>query len=455
MAAAINAKVLSLRSTVDGSVWPAIPNQAGSVMLSVLFQLGQSEWWPAQVLWETQRRQIREVLQHAVQNVPFYRQRLGQAYASLPEAFAREDFARLPMLTRNAVQDNFAALRSEKIPEAHGRVSEGLTSGSVGDPLRFLATDLTNFFWHAYTLRDHLWHRRDFRETMLAVREGEKQRREPNWFGSFGQSILDTGPLVAVPLSASLDEVISQISEHKPAYVLGHASQLIALAEETRRRDIRFPGLKQVRTFAEMLPHGAREFIGETWGAPVVDMYTTRECGYLALQCPQQEHFHVQEGVIVEILRDDGSRCEVGETGLVVVTTLHNFAMPLIRYVVGDYAEVGPPCSCGRGLPVLKQVNGRVRNMLLLPSGKKVWPILGFYRDTLPVRQRQVIQKSLEEVELRLVVQRPLTGPEEEQARATLRATLGHPFRVTISYHDEIPRSRGGKFEEFRCEVTD
>ena len=146
--------------------------------------------------------------------------------------------------------------------------------------------------------------------------------------------------------------------------------------------------------------------------------------------------------------------CEAGETGLVVVTTLHNFAMPLIRYVVGDYAELGHPCACGRGLPVLKQVNGRVRNMMLLPSGKKEWPILGFYRDTLPVRQRQVIQKSLEEVELRLVVERPLTGPEEEEARATLRAKLGHPFRVTISYHTEIPRSRGGKFEEFRCEVA-
>ena len=424
-------------------------------MLSVLFQLGQSEWWPSEVLWETQRRQVRQLLEHAVKNVPFYRQRLAQGYASLPQAFAREDFARLPLLTRNAVQDNFAALRSERTPEAHGRVSEGLTSGSVGDPLRFLATDLTNFFWHAYTLRDHLWHQRDFRETMLAVREGEKPRREANWFGSFGQAVLDTGPLVAVPLSASLDEVIRQISEHKPAYMLGHASQLIALAEETRRRDIQFPGLKQVRTFAEMLPRGAREFLGETWGARVVDMYTTRECGYLALQCPQQEHFHVQEGVIVEILRDDGSPCEAGETGLVVVTTLHNFAMPLIRYVVGDYAELGPPCSCGRGLAVLKQVNGRVRNMLLLPSGKKVWPILGFYRDTLPVRQRQVIQKSLEEVELRLVVQRPLTDSEEEQACATLRAKLGHPFRVTISYHSEIPRSRGGKFEEFRCEVTD
>ena len=446
--------MLILQSTVEGSVWPAIPNHAGGVMLSVLFQFGQSEWWPTQVLWETQRRQLRQVLEHAIRNVPFYRERLKAAYADLPEAFGRKDFARLPLLTRNAVQDNFATLRSEGTPEAHGRVSEGITSGSVGDPLRYLATDLTNFFWHAYTLRDHLWHRRDFSQTMLAVREGEKLRREPNWFGSFGQSILDTGPLIAVPLSASLDEVIRQVGEHNPAYLLGHASQLIELAAETRRRAIRFAGLRQVRTFAEMLPAEAREFLRETLGAQVVDMYTTRECGYLALQCPEQDHLHVQEGVILEILRDDGSPCEAGETGLVVVTTLHNFAMPLIRYVVGDYAEVGPPCSCGRGLPVLKQVNGRVRNMLLLPSGKKVWPILGFYRDTLPVRQRQVIQKSLEEVELRLVVARPLTGPEEEEARTTLRASLGHPFRVTISYHNEIPRSRGGKFEEFRCEVV-
>ena len=446
--------MLRLQSTVDGSVWPAIPNHAGGVMLSVLFQLGQSEWWPAEILWENQRRQVRQVAEHAVRNVPYYRERLTEAYSGLPEAFTRRDFASLPLLTRNAVQDNFAALRSENTPESHGRVSEGLTSGSVGDPLRFLATDLTNFFWHAYTLRDHLWHRRDFSQTMLVVREGERQRREPNWFGSFGQSILDTGPLVAVPLSASLDEVIRQVGEHKPAYLLGHASQLIELAEETRRRAVRFTGLAQVRTFAEMLPREARAFLGETWGAQVVDMYTTRESGYLALQCPEQEHLHVQEGVILEVLRDDGSPCEAGETGLVVVTTLHNFAMPLIRYVVGDYAELGHPCACGRGLPVLKQVNGRVRNMMLLPSGKKEWPILGFYRDTLPVRQRQVIQKSLEEVELRLVVERPLTGPEEEEARATLRAKLGHPFRVTISYHTEIPRSRGGKFEEFRCEVA-
>ena len=208
--------MLRLQSTVDGSVWPAIPNHAGGVMLSVLFQLGQSEWWPAELLWENQRRQVRQLVEHAIRHAPFYR-RLAQAYSCLPEAFTRRDFASLPLLTRNAVQDNFAALRSEKTPESHGRVSEGLTSGSVGDPLRFLATDLTNFFWHAYTLRDHLWHRRDFSQTMLAVREGEKLRREPNWFGSFGQSILDTGPLVAVPLSASLDEVIRQISEHKPA----------------------------------------------------------------------------------------------------------------------------------------------------------------------------------------------------------------------------------------------
>ena len=205
-------------------------------------------------------------LEHAVKNVPFYRQRLAEACAGLPQVFGRDDFSRLPLLTRNAVQDNFLALRSEQTPAAHGRVSEGLTSGSVGDPLRFLATDLTNFFWHAFTLRDHLWHRRDFRQTMLAVREGDKLRHEPNWFGSFGQAILDTGPLVAVPLSASLEEVIRQIREYEPAYILGHASQLIALAEETRRRDIEFPGLKQVRTFREMLPHRAREFLGEAWG---------------------------------------------------------------------------------------------------------------------------------------------------------------------------------------------
>ena len=114
-------------------------------------------------------------------------------------------------------------------------------------------------------------------------------------------------------------------------------------------------------------------------------MYSAAEAGYLALQCPQQEHYHIQsESALVEVLDEAGNPCRPGETGTMVVTPLHNFAMPLIRYAIGDIAEVGAPCACGRGLPVLARLLGRVRQMLVLPSGARRYGNVGdlaFARD--------------------------------------------------------------------------
>ncbi len=139
-----------------------------------------------------------------------------------------------------------------------------------------------------------------------------------------------------------------------------------------------------------------------------------------------------------------------------VVTELSNFAMPLIRYAIGDYAEVGEPCPCGRGLPVLNQVMGRSRNMLALPTGDKIWPKIGFPRfpEVAPVRQSQVVQKTLDTLEVRLVTARPLVAEEEKSLREMICGAVGHPFTVVFSYHDEIRRSPGGKFEDFRSEVV-
>ena len=98
-------------------------------------------------------------------------------------------------------------------------------------------------------------------------------------------------------------------------------------------------------------------------------MYSSQEVGYIALECPTGESYHVQaENVLVEVLDDQDRPCSPGDVGRVVVTALHNFATPLLRYDIGDYAEVGAPCPCGRGLPALRRIMGRQRNMALLPT---------------------------------------------------------------------------------------
>jgi phenylacetate-CoA ligase len=185
-------------------------------------------------------------------------------------------------------------------------------------------------------------------------------------------------------------------------------------------------------------------------------MYTTREAGYVALQCPDYQHYHIQsENVLVEILDDNGLPCPPGEVGRVVITSLHNFAYPLIRYEIGDYAEVGETCPCGRGLPVIQQVMGRVRNMMQLPDGEQRWPLLNYraYREIVPLRQLQLIQRSTNNIEVHLVTERSVTTAEESSLAEAIRASLGYHFALRFNYCKEIPRSKSGKFEDFMCEI--
>lgn len=139
-----------------------------------------------------------------------------------------------------------------------------------------------------------------------------------------------------------------------------------------------------------------------------------------------------------------------------MVTSLHNFAMPLIRYQLNDYAEVGEACPCGRGLPVLKRILGRQRNMVVLPDGKRRWPSLPSRPmvEIAPVRQFQLIQKSLTRVEAHLVVERSLAKYEEEHLAAWLGERLGAAFQFEFHYVAEIPRRPNSKHEDFISEVA-
>ena len=132
--------------------------------------------------------------------------------------------------------------------------------------------------------------------------------------------------------------------------------------------------------------------------------------------------------------------------------------MPLLRYEIGDYAELGEPCPCGRGLPVLKRILGREQNMLVLPGGERRWPMLSSadirrMLDIAPIRQYQFLQKSTETIELRLVIARPLTESDETALREFVRDRFGHPFEVEFRCLDDIPRGRTGKYQDFLSEV--
>jgi phenylacetate-CoA ligase len=141
-----------------------------------------------------------------------------------------------------------------------------------------------------------------------------------------------------------------------------------------------------------------------------------------------------------------------------VVTDLLNFASPIIRYDIGDYAEVGAACGCGRGLFTLQRVLGRQRNMVKLPGGRSHWPLTGFhdFGRVADITQYQFVQKSLDLIEVRLVVADGLAlRAEQEQALSEIISRwMKHRFQYQFVYYPQrLPKAASGKFEEFLSEI--
>jgi len=424
-------------------------------MLAALFQLERSQWLPPQELWKHTRRQLAALLRHAASTCPYYASRAADFLAAAPEEFTPDQFATLPLLRRREVQVHFGDMASRSVPPQHGKVQSSSTSGSTGEPVRYLSTDLVGFYWQAFNLRDHLWHRRDFSLKLAIIRSETKSEMLGNWFGDVGATTLATGPCLMIPMNASIESQADQVLESDPAYLTGHATNLVALLRTIAARERSLPGLRQVRCMGEAVPDESREYVSRAWGVPLIDLYSTRETGYIALQCPDGAGYHVQsESAHVEIIGPDGAACRPGETGQVVVTPLHNFAFPLIRYAVGDYAQVGEACGCGRGLPVIRRILGRSRNLMRLPDGSTRWPVFGIpkFLSIAPIRQFQFVQRSLDDLEVRLAVERALTPQEQARFGEHIAENLGHRFRLRWVFVPEIPASKSGKFEDFICD---
>ena len=382
------------------------------------------------------------------------------------ERLAGDAWLTVPLLTREDLQLAGDRIQSTAIPAEHGGVTPCVTSGSTGKPVSVTLTGLTDLFWQAMTLRDHLWHERDFSGHLAAIRATNSDHALPphgtraaHW-GQATAYLFETGGASLLSIRATIDEQARWLHELNPEYLLTYPSNFAALSRYMQSNQLGLSRLREVRTMGEAIDPTLRQRCQDDWGVRLTDTYSCQEAGYLAIECPQSTHYHVQsESVLLEVLDDAGRPCKPGEIGRVVITALHNYATPLIRYEIGDYAEVGESCSCGRGLPILRRVMGRRRNMFVTPDGAMRWPALEVdprarLADLPPVRQFQVIQRSLDEIEAVLAVYRPLTREEEQGLSAWFAHCLNyHDFRIRFTYVDHIAAGAGGKYEDFRSDV--
>lgn len=451
----------ALQSAVDTIAWPALPSRTACAVLGYLAQLERTQWWAPERLLERQLEQLGLLLSHCWRHLPYYRPSLEEAGFRPDHALTLEIWRRLPVLDRRQLQDDGAALLSPHIPKAHGKTSLRTSSGSSGRHISVTVTEIYGHVWNAITVRELLWYRRDPTKTLAAIRGRMKGatypegRKLPTW-GPPINELFATGAAAALTSVTPIPQQVDWLRRWNPHYLVTMPQNLFALAEYCRQEGIALPNLCDISTYGGVVRPEDREVCHEAWGATVSDTYSAEETGYIALQCPEQMSYHVQsESAFVEILDAEGRLCGPGEIGRVVVTPLHNFATPLLRYDLGDFAEVAEPCPCGRGLPTLKRIIGRARDMLTLPGGEQVSPAFvgGLFKD-FPVLQFQVAQVARDRLTARLVARESIDEATEARMRAAMLERLPAAYEIAFEYLDEIPRSPGGKFQDFTSEMN-
>lgn len=422
-------------------------------------RLHQSQYYPVEKLESEQTHALSLLLSHVWHSIPFYKKRLSELGFQPGQKVDHYLLRKLPFTTKQDLRRCGKKIISRKYPRQHGNIGEGFTSGSTGSPSVFYSTDLMKFYWKALTLREHLWQHRDLSSSLAVIKRFKQSNGEitSRGWGSATRFFAPYAPCAGLDIFTSLEHQLDWVAAHSPSYLLTKPTNLHALARLAAEQGRQLPSLQQLRTMGETLDEETRNSCREVFGLEIADLYSASELGYLAFQC-EEGHYHVQsEHVLVEILDAQNQACSPGESGRVVVTTLNNYAAPLIRYELEDYAVVGEPCSCGRNLPVIQNILGRSRNMLRYPDGRQVFPNLGIrkFSRIIPVRQFQVTQAEPECLDLKLVCDIKATAEQEAEITDLIQSRLNYPFKVRFSYHEIIPRSENGKYEDFRCELKD
>jgi phenylacetate-CoA ligase len=272
-------------------------------------------------------------------------------------------WANMAVIGRDELRAAGEAVHSTAPPSAHGTVT---TATAGGGAFKFRRTQFSERVGFALAIRHHLWLDHDLSAKRAVIhRFGSGRAAYPEGRHGKGwdraiETVFETGEVAALDDTTAIDNQLEWLAREQPRYLLTSPGNLERLARHAIGNGTRIAGLRATETTGGVPGPGLRALVREAWGVPVQDHYSTPETGCIALQCPETDHYHAAaEGALVEILDGDGRPCEPGETGRVVVTPLHNFATPLLRYDTGHRAESGAPdCRCGRTLPVLNRIEG-------------------------------------------------------------------------------------------------
>jgi phenylacetate-CoA ligase len=408
-----------------------------------------NQWRSPEEIATLQWERLRALLRHAYDTVPYYRSVFDNLGIRPEEIRGASEFERLPILEKATIR----AHKDELISSAYDRrqlIPSG-TGGSTGEPLRVyydrssydrrVAAAMRGDGWAGWRLcggEFYIW------GAPLLPEKGLIRRKKQLHHAGLRREVVNSFELSP----DHIEEMVRRYNRQQPRVVVGYANPIYEFARYARQAGLSLHRPVGVISSAEKLFDYQRAMIEEAFGAPVFDRYGCREVMMIAAECERHDGLHVTaDNLYVEIVRGDRP-CAPGESGELLLTDLHNYGMPFIRYKVGDVASWKEGiCACGRGLPLLNVVEGRTLDMISTPDGRVVPGeyFIHLLKDYTAICRFQVVQERRERVKIRLALAEPLPGDQRKVIEKSLVRALGSEMQVDWEVGPDVQIEQGQK----------
>ncbi len=398
---------------------------------------------------------LEQIARHAFDRAPFYRDRLSCLFKA-DGTFDLAGWYDVPIFSRAEAAAHAEAMHVADLPvDRYGSVGEFSTSGSTAEPLKVLTNGLVSLSSNASLARMARWFDMDASRPLAIIRGFADDLAAAYPDGATARNWIFSHPSQQFSLSmnARPDQQAEWLKRMNAPYLLTHPTNAVALAEAVSAEEGRALGLEMVIAFGETVPDGTPALVRERLGANFASYYACTEVGMIATECPCPTHHHIAiENVLFEVIDDRGAPVPPGERGRVIVTGLYNYAMPFIRYDLGDVAVADAGmCPCGRTLPLIARIEGRTRHAFTFEDGTRTWPRGALVRpmaEFVPFRRYQMVQLDRRRIELRYIPDGSGREPDLEGLTAYARRKLHPTVEITARQMEALPLGPSGKFED-------
>lgn len=447
--------------------FPLIAHRDGFQKLPGIYRkLQQNQYVPSSAISAWQFKRLKKLLTHAYRQTQFYRKRFDAAGFHPDDFRSLNDLQALPVLTKSdinnciggMVADNYCTPEEFKINQCRDKLEYAVSGGTTGTSLGFYNDKDALEHKFAAQLRFDTWSGWGIGDWMgiLWPAVVDRHHSSPSFKGrlknflSFRNIMLQQ----AVIEEADFRRFFDRLEFNRAMAIRGFPFQVAEAANFCRSNNIRLNNLKGIITTGEPLYPDQRQRIEEAFGCPVFDSYRTREVGCIAQECEEHNGYHISaESVLVETVTPDAAgklrNTDHGEEGKIIVTDLVNYGMPFIRYEIGDIGVLSNrACACGRGLPLLESIGGRISDLLFTPDKKKVSPVTiipNMFHLIGILNQFRIIQDRYDHITIQMVRPEPSEKLLRRQGEA-IESIFGPAMQVSYEYVEHIAPLKSGKY---------